>query len=112
LSLTDRQKNPNTNTMSNLLAIAKSIIASTPALSHWTDEVISAKVRLYRSRSEAWLRASIEKDASLIATHAVVIDSLPEHLREAARPPQEEVMEVKPKAKSRPKAKNNRSVEV
>ena len=96
--------------MSSLLNTAKSIIANTPALSHWTDAIIEAKVKLYRSRSENFLRLSIERDAREIATNPMVIDSLPEELRDAARPPQEEA--PKAKAKQRPKAKAKRAVSV
>ena len=99
--------------MSTLLYTAKAIIASTPALAHWSDEIIAAKVRLYRSRSEQWLRASIEKDASLIASNPIVVDSLPEHLREAARPPQVEAAVEEPKKpKAKAKAKAKRAVSV
>lgn len=89
--------------MSSLLNTAKEIISNTPVLAHWTEEIIKAKVRLYRSRSENFLRLSIERDAREINTNPMVIDSLPEELRDAARPPQEAPKAKAPKAKAKSK---------
>lgn len=86
--------------MSTLFNAAKSIIASTPALSHWSEEIVKAKVKLYRARTEAWLTKSIERDAKEINTNPMVIDSLPEELRDAARTPKAVVKQTKAKAKA------------
>lgn len=90
--------------MNSMLTLALNTVASFPTLAHWSEEIVKAKVRLYRARSEKWLVASIAKDAELIGSNAAVIDSLPSELRDAARPPKAAVKATKAKAKaSRPK---------
>ena len=95
--------------MNTMLTLALNTVASTPALAHWSEEVVKAKVRLYRARSEKWLIASIQKDAELIGSNEAVIESLPENLRDAARPPKAAVKAPKAKAKA---TKPKRAVKV